>query len=125
MKKGDYIVILILLVFSGVIFRWTRTSYDTGGKDKILQVTIDGKIFETLNLNQVGEKKIHIDNQFGHNVILIDHGKVTMVESSCKDKICMKMGTITQPGESIICLPHHLVLTIVSKNKEDLDIIIK
>lgn len=125
MRKGDYVVIVLLLFLSGLIFVWTKYSFTTDGKERILEISVDGKVIHQIDLSKVEKKEIHIDNQFAHNVVRIDKGKVTMVESSCKDKICMKMGTITQPGESIICLPNHLILTIVSTNEDDLDIIIK
>ncbi len=37
-----------------------------------------------------------------------------MKEADCKDKYCILMGTINDPGENIVCLPNRLIVKIVS-----------
>ena len=42
-----------------------------------------------------------------------------MVESDCKDQICIHMGHITRAGESIICLPNRLIISLVNANADN------
>jgi len=38
---------------------------------------------------------------------------VDVIEADCPDKICVKHTNIKNAGETIICLPHKLVIEIV------------
>lgn len=48
----------------------------------------------------------------GMNRICIQAGKVWMESANCPDGLCMKQGSIEKNGQSIICLPHRLVIMI-------------
>ena len=47
-----------------------------------------------------------------YNVVVISGGTVSVTEASCKNQVCVKHGVISRPGESIVCLPNRLVVTI-------------
>lgn len=49
----------------------------------------------------------------GKSVLEISSTGVRMVRSDCPDKVCIGMGTISKPGESIICLPNMVFARIV------------
>ena len=50
-----------------------------------------------------------------------------MTDADCPDKICVNHATISDVGESIVCLPHRVVVEIVSSDGEtdnaDFDVI--
>ena len=50
-----------------------------------------------------------------YNVVTISGGKVSVTEASCKNQVCVKHGTISMTGETIVCLPNRLVVRIESK----------
>lgn len=56
-----------------------------------------------------------------YNVILYQNGEVRMIESSCPDQICVHHSTVSATGENIICLPHKIVIEIVSDEEHELD----
>ena len=35
-----------------------------------------------------------------------------MEEADCPDRLCVRQGAVSRVGESIICLPHELVVTV-------------
>ncbi len=90
-------------------------------------ITVDGKIFKEVELKENTHLDIDVNTQYGNNEVHIENGEVHMHESDCKDKICMKMGKISLPGDSIICLPNRLMVKIVEDKPSDdsLDMIIK
>lgn len=47
-----------------------------------------------------------------YNLISIAEGKVTMEAADCRDQICVHHKPIMSVGESIICLPHRLVVEV-------------
>lgn len=52
-----------------------------------------------------------------YNLMVIQDGKVSVAEADCPDGLCTRQREISRNGESIICLPHKLVIRIES-NKE-------
>ena len=51
------------------------------------------------------------------NVLVIEDGRVYMESASCPDKLCVKQGIRSQVGETIVCLPHRLAVTVISEEE--------
>ncbi len=47
-----------------------------------------------------------------YNVVEIKGGEVKVTEASCKNRVCVKHGSISRTGETIVCLPNRLVVRI-------------
>lgn len=126
MKYGDYIVIFLIICISfSMYFLTTRKTNNI--KNKAVQITINGQVYQTIDLNN-NTKTIYINSEFGHNVIKLDKGIVFMFESDCNDQICVKMGKIKDVGDNIICLPNRLLVKIISnddENSDEMDMILK
>ena len=73
-------------------------------------ITVDNKEYEIVSLDE--NKKITVENEYGKNVIIIKDGQVFMEGADCPDKTCVKQGKIMKTGQSIVCLPHRLTITI-------------
>ena len=56
------------------------------------------------------------------NILVIEDGRAWMQKADCPDGICTAHKPIFRDGESIICLPNQVVVTVVAKDKEDMDI---
>lgn len=48
-----------------------------------------------------------------------------MTSADCPDHLCVKKKAISKEGESIICLPNKVVVTVKSDMKSDIDSISK
>ena len=48
----------------------------------------------------------------GTNTIEIKDGKVRMTEAECPNHLCVRQGWISFSGQSIVCLPNELSVTI-------------
>lgn len=48
----------------------------------------------------------------------IENGEVFCIYSECRDKICIHQGKINRNGQSVICLPQQIVLTVHGKGTE-------
>jgi len=57
----------------------------------------------------------------GYNLLLIEDGKASITDADCPDQLCVRQRSIAQNGESIICLPHKLVLKIEGDEESELD----
>lgn len=128
LKKADILVIVLIVIASFLIYFFTnKLLKDDESLAKNVVITVDGKIYKEIQLTKDTDEKIDINTNYGKNEVVIKNGEVHMHESNCKDKICIKMGKISIPGDSIICLPNRLMVKIVSDDKDDnrLDMIIK
>ena len=86
-----------------------------------IRITIDGSEYGVYSLND--DKIIDLDGEFGHNQIVIQNGEAYMKEADCPDQICVRHKAISKSGESIVCLPHKVVVEISSEEEQDVDIV--
>ncbi|MBE5970838.1 MAG: NusG domain II-containing protein [Lachnospiraceae bacterium] len=122
MKKQDFILIFALLAVAVVAFFVINNVISKDGAK--VQVLVDGEIFYEYNLDENGEYSIETD--MGVNTLVIKDKKAYVSEADCPDKLCVKQGEISKSGQSVICLPHKLVVTIVDDEGEtpELDAIV-
>ena len=59
----------------------------------------------------------------GFNTVRIENGRVSVTAASCPDKICVRSRAIRYHGETVVCLPHGLVVTVYG-DEEGPDIIV-
>jgi len=91
-----------------------RSSGDT------VKVTVDGKLYGTYSLSQTITEDIksgETDNQL--NRLVISDGKAYMETASCPDGICVAHRPIFRNGESIVCLPNRVVITVITDSNTD------
>ena len=111
MKKMDKIMILVIVcvsVLSLFIIRFVQSTES----EKIVIIKHDGQILKTFTLNEDTSASYTFESEEMHNQVVIKNGKVTVSESNCKDQTCVKTGSISQIGESIVCLPHKVSVEI-------------
>jgi len=60
-----------------------------------------------------------------HNLIVIENEAVFMKESNCPTKQCIAQGNISKDKQSIVCLPHKIVIKVVNKNESEVDFIVR
>lgn len=81
-----------------------------------VEITKDGKLWGTYSLD--GEHKITIHDGKELNVVKISGGKVTMESANCKNQVCVHHSPVSRTGESIVCLPHKIVVSIKGEDNE-------
>lgn len=79
----------------------------------------DGEEIMRLPLDR--EQTVRIPSAYGYNVIRITPHGVSVTEADCPDQVCVKQGEIAASGESIICLPHRLVIRLTGGRGQGLD----
>lgn len=117
-KKGDLILVIGILLLAVII--WLLLRYVPAAEAAEVLVKQDGQIIGEYHLDQ--EQRISVsDPQGGYNIIIISEQSVAITDSDCPDKLCVRHNSITRQGESIICLPHKLIVQIISGKESDLD----
>lgn len=115
MKKKDGILILIVLIIAAIFFLWNQKKATLDGD--IVVITVDGKQYGIYNLKENNE--IEINSKYGYNKLIIKNGEAFMEQADCNDHYCETMGKIKRNGESIICLPHKVVIEIEAHPKQN------
>lgn len=114
-KKADIILITAVLFIAGiaVIFMLMQKN-----GNKII-VNIDGDIKE-YSLSDRREIVLN-NNDGGHNLLVIDGGSAYIKEADCHNQICVRHKPIYKNGESIICVPNNISITVVSNIEKETD----
>ena len=107
-KKAD-IVLALVIVIAGISGSFALAS---GNNSKVGDVIIhnDNQLYGTYSLLE--DKTITIEEKDHINKVTINKGEVTMIFSNCSSQNCVKQGTIQNPSQSIICLPHKIVVEV-------------
>ena len=73
-------------------------------------VLIDGKEVTRYPLSAPAQMTIQLEEM--SNKLVIRDGKAFITEANCPDRICVKHRGISHVGETIVCLPHKVVIRI-------------
>ena len=113
--KADKLLIVLLLV-AGIVLT-VAVYLPQSGQGGVLKVRQNGTLLMTLPLDKPTSRTISAN---GHkNQFSIKDGTVTMTKADCHDQTCIRTRSIHTPGQSIVCLPHRLVLTIETADSTD------
>ncbi len=115
--RNDFIlaaVILVIAVAGLLIMNFTKTQGD------FVVVKIDRVEKYRYSLSE----DITVDIVTGEgdeniNTLVIKDGEAFMTEADCPDGICVAHKPIKNTGESIVCLPHKIVVEIQSEDNVD------
>jgi hypothetical protein len=105
--KNDIILVAALLTVILIVGAFVLIFRKEGN---MVKVTVDGQIFGTYSLNK--NQTVEIKTERGYNLLVIENGKAYVKEASCPDGICSSDKPISYTGESIICLPNKVVVSI-------------
>lgn len=84
---------------------------------QIVEIIQDGTVTQSYSLTE--NRNIRITDAHGnYNIICITHGTVQITEADCNNQDCVRQGKISRSGQSIICLPHRLVIRIKGATQE-------
>ena len=108
MKKNDFILIaiLLLLAVAGIAL---FTALQSGGDTVLL--LIDGREEARFSLSAAVERQVV--TSAGENTLVIADGKAYISAADCPDGICVAHRPISKVGETIVCLPHRVVVKVV------------
>lgn len=111
--KADLILMAAIVIIGLGISIFLAAGSHQGNK---VEITKDGKLWGTYSLD--GEHKITIRDGKERNVVKISGGKVTMESANCKNQVCVHHSPVSRTGESIVCLPHKIVVSIKGEDNE-------
>ncbi len=118
-KRSDLILIGVLLFAALAALFAIRAFREEGSTVAVLQ---NGTEIGRYPLN--APMTLLIEGEQGQqNTLIIKDGRAAVSHATCPDGICAAHAPVSQVGETIVCLPHRLVITVESNDQAAPDII--
>ncbi len=109
-KPLDALVVLAVVLL-GVAAAWLSYG-DQGGGALTATVQHRGQVVAQVELSPLTEEKtIPIDGDY-HLTVTLDKTGAAVTDSDCPGQDCLHTGRITRAGQSIVCLPEQVVITL-------------
>lgn len=121
-KKLDFVIIVFLIILSFVPHFVFAKVLNKNYTSTYASIKVSGKLYKNINLSSFkGEETLVIPTSHGNNTILISDNTIQISDADCNDRLCIKQGNISKVGESIICLPHELIIEIKGDESDSSD----
>lgn len=111
--RNDILLMLSFLAAAGAVWLLFLMPGKAGSTAVITQ---NGSEIMTVSLLRDDEFRIESGN--GYNVVSVKDGKIEVAEASCPDKVCRNHRPVSSPGETIVCVPNGLVITVSGDGME-------
>ena len=104
-KIIDVVIIALLLILSVTLM---LTLFRKSGEKVIIS---HGGITEQYDLNE--NREINVEDKL---TVCIENGFVYVKDAKCGDKICMRTGKVNKAGETIVCAPFGISVSITGSS---------
>lgn len=115
-RRHDLFLIGVLLLLALGLWFLSHWGRKTGAW---VEVYVDGERKQRISLEEEGNYTI--ETPWGTNQLQVRNHCAKMVKADCKDKLCMQQKVIEREKETIVCLPHKVVVEICAGEEGQLD----
>lgn len=125
LKTGDKIMMGVVVLLALGIFLYYQIAGPSGVGNQVI-IEVGGEVVKTFSLPQetLVEYRVEV-GETGYNLIQIEGNRVRVVEANCPEQVDVKAGWISKPGQSLVCLPHKMVVTIAGEEMSDDEVDVK
>lgn len=120
LKRGDLWLVSALLLLAAALFVFHFAAPKTVGAS--VKITVDNQTVATLPLSH--DTTYKVETAAGYNLVVIEDGRAFVREADCKNHICQKSRAVSRAGESIVCLPHKMKVTVVGDTSSSVDFVV-
>lgn len=117
-KKGDILLVSLVGLIGALLFFWSYFNVGSQPSNSLIAVvTREGKQIAEIDLNKVQETQ-YVKIEDGIKLTIeAEKGRIRVLDADCPDKICVKYGWLTKPGDQAICLPSKTIVKIKGEGK--------
>ena len=112
----DVIVVSALLIFSLAALLVINLTKKDGAH---VEITVDGEVVAKYSLSSDGVYSLN----GGTNTLTVKGGVAYMSYSSCPDHTCERVGKVKYVGQTIVCLPNDLTITVIGESDNAVDFV--
>ena len=117
--KRDIMLLIIVFAVLILVFAGFKLMHQETGAEVVIQV--DGAEYGRYPLDQNAEVPITDDDGNETNLLVIKDGKADMTEADCPDLLCVHQKAISHRGETIVCLPNQIVVSVSGGEESEID----
>jgi len=125
MKKKDlflgggilFAACVLFLVMNLMQYVQAKESGQKENQEKQVVIKVDGEVYGRYSLDE--DQVVEIEEGDFYNRVRIEDGKAYMEEADCPDRYCEEQGKINNRTQTIVCLPHKLVVEIEEVENSD------
>ena len=114
LSKNNIILLVCLLLIGAALYPLLNR---TGSAGSYALIEVDGAEYSRVDLSQ--DTVFTVTTPAGTNTIQVKNHEISVDSADCPDKICVKHASIHRSGDVIVCLPHKLVITIISDTSKE------
>ncbi len=112
-KFADIIVFIAALLVIGF-----TSMYAYSGNNGRLSVHIKSAHGEWI-IPITERKVIPVKGPIGETKVAVEGGSARVISSPCSEKICVRSGSISKPGQWVACLPNRVFVSIEGKSSKE------
>ena len=86
--------------------------------EKYANISVDWRVVDKIALSEDG---VYAPAGRPEVRIAVRGGAVGFVRSDCPDKVCIHSGFLSMPGQSAVCLPNRVVVSVAAYKADSLD----
>jgi hypothetical protein len=114
-KKADFIFMSIVILLALGWWGGYNLFFRAPGGSAV--VMVDGREYGRFDLSS--EQTITISGaDGGYNSLALSDHRASVIDADCPDRLCVSQRSIGMRGETIVCLPHRLVISIEDSIEE-------
>ncbi len=107
LRPGDAVVYAVLILLCAALF--LLPLLQNGSEPLTAQIVLDGEVTETVDLSALQAEETRLVR--GCTIVLSPTG-VRVAAADCPDRLCVRTGAISRPGEAIACVPNRVVVSL-------------
>ncbi len=112
LTKGDKIIAVFLALLALGTYLTFAFCVSAVSPDSV-EIFVDGEKYASYTLSGLDEEKtVKISSAYGENLLRLFPDGVQMIDATCPDKRDVRMGKITKPGQTIICIPNRVLVKL-------------
>lgn len=116
-RRWDMIITFLLILVSLlplVVFTYVQAGKLDEDSIIVAVISVDHEVVDRIILtDRVGIDVFDLTlSEYDRNTIEVRDDQIRMKSATCSDQVCVNFGYISKPGETIVCLPHKVLIEI-------------
>ena len=114
-SPGDIVLVAVVLAVAAALL----VSRPGGGTPRSASVQVGGEVVRRLPLDE----GVHIEvaGRAGVSEVVVDGGRVRVLDSPCARRICVRRGWLRAVGDVAVCVPNQLVVRVEGEGGPSFD----
>ena len=122
-KPADALVALAVVLLAAALAAGAWRVGGSGGLSAV--ISVDGRVTETVALSRLAGPELRELSANGYTLRLrLWPDGAEVLESDCPNQVCVRTGRIGRAGQSIVCLPARISVTIAGETSDGVDAVV-